>query len=195
MKRFRAAKRLDALDTRLDILEAERRALEFQAFGAEVATAQRREKYFAIPDPALRRKAIGIERRLHALRRDERVAAIEYWTTVGNETRAKLDDLKSDSPTADWRRSIWWDVLTLLWIIGGAGWLAAGLPGAGVGTAITAAGAWYILRSRARARPARIREGEEALRSSERELHAAEQEVGEAPFSATEEQTGVPDPA
>jgi hypothetical protein len=193
MKRFRAAKKLDALDTRLDALEAERRALEIQVFGTEVPPGDRREKYFAIADADLRRKVIGIERKVHVVRKDARAAGIDYWTTVSAETRTKLDDLKSDSPTAEWRRSIWWDVLTLLWIIGGAGWLMAGLPGAGIGTALTAIGAWYIGRSRQRARPGRIREGEEALRSSEHELHAAEQEVTDAAFSASEEQSGSPD--
>jgi hypothetical protein len=195
MKRFRAAKRLDALDVKVDALEAERRSLEIQALGAEISAGERRRRYFSITDRDLRRKAIGLERRLDELREQDRAAAIEYWTTVSAETRAKLDDLKSDSPTSEWRRSIWWDALTLLWILGGAGWLAAGVAGAATGTVATAIGAWYITRSRKLARPARIREGEDALRASESELRAAQQATPDPVFSASEADTGMPDAA
>jgi hypothetical protein len=196
MTRFRAAKRLDALDAEITALEKERAALEIRALGAEATADERRSRYFSIGDPGLRRKAIGIERSLHDLRQKERTAAIEYWATVAAETRAKLDDLKNDSPNSAWRRRIWWDVLTLLWILAGGGWLVLGIPGAAAGTAATALAAWFILRSRKQARFATIRQGEDVLHSSESELRKAEQDQAlpaKGLFSASEEQTGLPD--
>lgn len=198
MNRFRAAKRLDALDAEIDALLAERRALEIAAFGTEVRDDERRARYFAIAEPESRRRLIGLERKLHELRTRNHSAAVEYWTTVTAETRGKLDDFRSESPTAGWRRDLWFDALTLVWILGGAGWLYRGTRGLLVGTAIAAIGAWFVARARNRTRPARVREGEDALRSGESELRSAEQQAnlaaGARPlFSATEEASGLPD--
>lgn len=200
MKRFKAGKQLHALDAQIDTLETERRALELQALDAEVPEDGRRARYFSIEDLALRRKAIGVERALHDLRQRQRAAAVTYWTAVAAETRAKLDDLKSESPTSAWRRRIWWDVLTILWILAGAGWLAFGIPGATGGAVVTAACAWLIARSREAMRLTAIRQGEEILRSSESELRKAEWDAAQAApatpaFSPSEQETGMPDPA
>jgi hypothetical protein len=200
MTRFKTRKKLSVVDAEVDALEQERRALELQALAGEVPEAGRRERYFSIEDPDLRRKAIGIERDLHDLRRRQRAAAVDYWTAVAAETRAKLDDLKSESPTSAWRRRIWWDVLTILWILAGAGWLAFQIPGAAAGAIATAVCAWFIVRSREGMRLTSIRQGEEILRSSESELRKAEWEAAQgtpAPpaFSASERETGMPDPA
>lgn len=198
MKRFTAAKKLDALDTRLEPLEAERRALEREVFGAEVPEAERRARYLALHDEGKRRRLIALERSLHGLRREQQAAAVNYWKSVAAETRAKLADLESDSPTSAWRRSIWWDVLTLLWIFAGAGWIGFGLVGAGIGTAITAACAVYVVRNRTRKRLDIARHGREVLRSNERELQLAEAAAAETPldppFSAAEEAAGGPGP-
>ena len=200
MTRFRAGKKLDALDAKVDTLEAERRALELRALNGEVPADVRRARYFSIADVALRRKAIEIERTLHDLRQRQRAAAVAYWTAAAAETRAKLDDLKSTSPTSAWRRRIWWDVLTILWILAGAGWLAFQIPGAVAGTVVTAVCAWYIVRGRERMRLSSIRQGEDILRSRESELRRAEWEMAQATpaspaFSPSEEKTGMPDPA
>jgi hypothetical protein len=198
MNRFRAAKRLDALDAQIDALLAERRALEISALGTEVRDDERRARYFAVADPETRRRLIGLERKLHELRARNHSAAVEYWKMVTAETRGKLDDVRSDSPTAGWRRDLWLDALTLVWILGGAGWLYRGTRGLLVGCAIAAIGAWFVARARERARPARVREGENALHSGESELRAAEQQASHAAgarplFSATEEASGLPD--
>lgn len=198
MNRFRAAKRLDALDAEIDALLAQRRALELSALGAEVSDDERRARYFATADPESRRRLIGLERKLHELRARNHSAAVEYWKMATAETRGKLDDFRSESPTAGWRRDLWFDALTLVWILGGAGWLYRGTGGLLVGSAIAAVGAWFVARARTRARPARVREGENALRSGESELSAAEQQAARSGvalplFSATEEASGVPD--
>jgi hypothetical protein len=198
MNRFRAAKRLDALDAQIDALLAERHALEISALGTEVRDDERRARYFAVADPETRRRLIGLERKLHDLRTRNHSAAVEYWTMVTAETRGKLDDVRSDSPTAGWRRDLWLDALTLVWILGGAGWLFRGMRGLLVGCAIAAIGAWFVARARDRARPGRVREGENALHTGESELRAAEQQAADAArlrslFSATEEASGVPD--
>jgi hypothetical protein len=194
LKQFTAAKKLDALDTRLERLEAERRALEREAFGAEIAEAERRARYLDLRDPAIRRRLIALERRLHGLRREQQAAAVNYWTSVAADTRTKLADLESDSPTSVWWRSIWWDVLTLFWIFAGAGWIGFGLAGAVVGTAITAACAVYVVRSRTRKRLDIIHHGREVLRSNERELQLAQVAASDMPlqpaFSAAEEAAG-----
>ena len=200
MTRRRASRKLYAADTEVDALEKERRTLELQAFGAEASDAERRARYFSIEDVALRRRLIGIERSLHELRQRQRDAAIQYWTTVAGETRANLEDLKSESPTSAWRQRIWWDIVTILWILGGAGWLAYGIPGAAVGTATTLAATWFIVRSRRRARPILIRQGEDHLRASERELQLVERYSAPATpappaFSESEAETGIPDTA
>jgi hypothetical protein len=199
MKRFKAGKKLDALDAEIHALETERRELELQALNAEVPDDGRRARYFSIEDLALRRKAIGVERALHDLRQRQHAAAVAYWTAVAAETRAKLDDLKSESPTSAWRRRIWWDVLTILWILAGAGWLAYGIPGAAGGTVVTAVCAWFIVRGRDGMRLTSIRQGEEILRSSESELRKAEWDASQAmpaspAFSAAEQETGMPGP-
>ena len=200
MTRFKSRKKLSAVDAQVDALEQERRALELQVLAAEVPEAGRRARYFSIEDPELRRKAIGIERALHDLRQRQRAAAVAYWQAVAGETRAKLDDLKSESPTSAWRRRIWWDVLTILWILAGAGWLAFQIPGAAAGAVVTAICAWFIVRSREGMRLTSIRQGEEILRSSESELRKAEWEAAQATpapptFSTSEQETGMPDPA
>ncbi len=197
MTRKAAARALDRLDAQLAQLEAERRALEIEAFGAACDEERRRERYFALGDEALRRRLIGRERALHELRRQQHEAAVEYRNAVIAETRAKLDDLRSDSPASTWRRGIWWDLLTVFWILAGAGWLAAKLPGALAGAAASGACGWWIVRRRAPARLAAIQAGEALLRASESELQEALREASEARpqplFSAAEEATGAPE--
>lgn len=190
MTQFRAAKKLDALDRRCDTLESERRQIELQAFGAEVTAGERRERYLQLGDPTLRRRLIGLARDLHTARHEQQAVAIAYWSLVTADTRRKLDDLKNDAPTARWRRDIWWDALTILWIIGGAGWLAWQIPGAIGGTLVTAALTPWLVRGRHRRRDESIRKGEGLLRSGELELQQAQAEAArlpaEPPFSAAE---------
>jgi hypothetical protein len=198
MTRSRTGKKLNVLDAEVEALEQQRRALELRALGAEVSDAERRSRYFSVADPALRRELIGLERALHDKREQQRALALEYWTTTAAETRAKVADLTSGSPTSRWRRSLWWDLLTLFWILAGAGWLGFGIPGALIGAALSAVSAWFVVRSRERMRLASVREGEELLRSSERELAQARLvATGTADptttFSQAEEQSGVPD--
>jgi hypothetical protein len=198
MSRLRAKKKLYALDAEVEALEQKRRALELETLGAEVTDGERRARYFSIADAGLRRQLIGVERALHGASQRQRAAAIEYWTTVAAETRSKLEDLKSDSPTSAWRRRIWWDVLTILWILGGAGWLAFQTIGAAAGTVATAVWAWFIVRGREQTRLSSIREGEDLLRSSEGELQRAREDAigATAPltvFSPSEAETGTPD--
>ncbi len=200
MTRRRASRTLYALDSEAAALEGERRALEIEAFGAEATDAERRYRYFAIADVALRRKLIGLERSLHDVRQRRRDAAVKYWTIVATETRGNLAALTSESLTSAWWQGIWWDIATMLWILGGAGWLTYQIPGAAVGTAATGAAAWFIVRRRKRTRPALIRQGQEVLRSSERELQLAEQDATPAAsrvpvFSEREAETGLPDAA
>lgn len=126
-------------------------------------------------------------RTLQDLQSRRQAAAIVYWQETAARTREKLDDLKSDSPTSSWRLRIWWDVLTVLWILGGAGWLMSGLPGAAAGTAATAVAAWFIVRSREPARLAAIRQGEDLLRSTENELWLARQQTAVKPTGMTHE--------
>lgn len=198
MTRLRAGRKLDAVDAKIAALEEERRTLETRALGVELTDAERRDRYFSIPDLALRRKAIGISRALHDLREQQRAATVDYWASVAAETRAKLADLTSESPTSAWRRGIWWDALTILWIFVGAGWLALRIPGAVGGAVIAAIWAWIIVRTRRRTRLTYIRQGEDMLRSSESELqqaqrHAARAAPSHALFSASEEETGTAD--
>lgn len=190
MTQFRAAKKLDALDRRTDELESQRHSLELQAFGAEVPEGERRERYLRLGDPLLRSRLIGLVRDLHTARLEQHATAVDYWSLVTADTRRKLDDLKNDAPTARWRRDIWWDVLTLLWIIGGAGWLAWQIPGALGGTLATAALTPWLIRSRHQRRDESIRKGESVLRSGELELQQAQAAATRLPaepmFSATE---------
>ncbi len=198
MTRLRTGRKLDAVDRKIAALEEQRRTLETRALGGELNDAGRRERYFSIPDLALRRKAIGIERALHELRQQQQVATVDYWASVAATTRSKLADLQSESPTSAWRRGIWWDVLTIFWILVGAGWLAARIPGAVGGAVAAAVWGWFIVRGRERTRLTYIRQGEDMLRSSERELqqaqrHAARPSPSPALFSASEAETGTPD--
>ncbi len=198
MKKFRTAKKLHALDARLEALEAERRAFEVRTLGGALSDPERRQRYFAIEDLDRRQKMIGVERALQDVRREQQAAAVVYWTTVTTEIREKLADLKDESPASTWRRGIWLDVLTILWIIAGAGWLAYEIPGAVVGTVVTAGAAPFLVRSRTRRRPESIRKGEEQLRSTERQLQQAQREAARAlppgtVFSQAEAQTGQPD--
>jgi hypothetical protein len=199
MSRLKAGRKLDALDAKIAALEAERRALEIRALGAEIADTERRDRYFTIPDLDTRRKAIRTTRMLQELRAAQRATTVEYWSAVTDETRAKLADLTSDAPGSSWRRGAWWDVATLFWIFTGAGWLYRGWWGALIGAGITAAWSWFILRNRKRARPGFIRQGEDKLRSSESELHQAQRYAAQPPvqaaFSSTEEDTGIADDA
>jgi hypothetical protein len=200
MTGFRQNKKLQRIDGEVEALESRRRELELRAFGAEVPAAERRGRYFAVADAGLRRQLIAAGRALHEARSRQRAAAIDYWETIATDTRRKLEDLRSDSPTAKWRRALWWDVLTLFWIFAGAGWLAYQLRGALAGTLVTAAAGWYVVRRREASRATTIRQGEELLRSSENELRLAQADAANpahdgAPFSATEESSGVADPA
>jgi len=197
MSRFKAAKTLDAIDARIHALEAERRALEQQALGGEIAEgAARRERYFAIGDSALRRRLISLERDLHEKRREQGAATVAYWNTVAAETRRKLDDLREQSLRSSWRRGVWYDILTILWILVGGAFWAFGWPGALVGAVFTAAWAPVLMRGRERTRLGSIRKGEEILRSAENELRLAEREADshrmDGDFSATEAASGVP---
>ncbi|MCK6371403.1 MAG: hypothetical protein L6Q83_08795 [Gammaproteobacteria bacterium] len=196
MKRRAAAKKLDALNAELVQLAAERAALEIDALGGEVDETRRRERYFGIPEEGRRRRLIRHERTLHARRQEQRAAAVTYWQAVVDETREKLDDLKNEAPNSQWRRGIWWDLFTVLWILAGAGWLGYSLIGAAIGAALTAPIGWYIMRSRLSARLASIRTGEEVLRAGEQELAQAQrlarQAAAEALFSPDEEHSASP---
>jgi hypothetical protein len=196
MTRTRAGKKVDRLDARIAVLDRQRRALETQALGAEVGEADRRASYFAIADVARRRKLIALTRRIEELGREHRDATVVYWRIVTDETRAKLEDLRSDAPGSNWRRGIWWDVLTVFWILVGFGWLTFQVAGA-IGGAL-AAGLWsrYIVTSRAASRVAFLRQGDDALRSSESQLGSAERDAAVEThelFSASEEATGTAD--
>lgn len=196
MTRTRAGKKVDRLDARIAVLDRQRRALETQALGAEIGDADRRASYFALADVTQRRKLIALTRRIGELGREHRDATVAYWRIVTDETRAKLDDLRSDAPGSNWRRGIWWDVLTVFWILVGFGWLTFQVAGA-IGGAL-AAGLWsrYIVTSRAAARLAFLRQGDDALRSSESQLRSAERDAAVAThdlFSASEEATGTAD--
>lgn len=198
MSRFKAAKTLDAIDARIHALEAERRALEQQALGGEIAEgAARRERYFAIGDSALRRRLINLERDLHEKRREQGAATVAYWDTVAAETRRKLDDLREQSLRSSWRRGVWYDILTILWILVGGGFWAFRWAGAIAGAVITAAWAPFLVRGRERTRISSIRKGEDILRSAENELRIAERErdrhQADGIFSATEAVAGAPD--
>jgi hypothetical protein len=198
MSRFRANKNVHSLYAKIDALDRQRRELEVRAFGAEVPVPVRRDRYFGLPDAELRRKLIGMVRRLRELGIRHHDARVAYWQLVTDETRAKLDDLRSDAPRSSWRRGIWWDVLTVFWILAGFGLLTFQIPGAVVGAIAAAIWARHIVKSRAATRIAFLREGDDALRSSESQLQQARREAAAAqavaePFSATEEQSGVPD--
>lgn len=197
MSRFKAAKKLDAIDARLDTLEAERRALEQATLGAAVAEGLRRERYFGIADDGQRRGLIALEREIHEQRRQQGAAAVAYWGTVVTETRRKLDDLRDESPRSAWRRGVWYDILTILWILVGGGFWAFRWAGAIAGAAITAAWAPFLVRGRERTRISSIRKGEDILRSAENELRIAERErdrhQADGIFSATEAVAGAPD--
>lgn len=200
MSQFRAAKKLDALDARIDALEGERLALELRVFGATLNEAQRRDRYFSIGDVDLRRKLISLELELHELRQDQHAAAVAYWALVAGETGAKLDDLRSNSPRSAWRRGTVWDVLTIFWILIGAGYWAFDLAGAIAGTVVAAIWAQFMVRNHERTRLASIRKGEEILRSSESQLQRAQHEAarsnpGHAKFSPAEATTGMPETA
>lgn len=200
MTGFRQNKKLQRIDGEVEALEAQRRALEEQAFGGEVPDAERRARYFAVADAGLRRRLVAAGLALHEARARQRAAAVAYWETVATDTRRKLDDLRSDSPTSAWRRAIWWDVLTLLWILAGAGWLAYQAPGAITGTVATVLASVYVVRRREQTRVSAIRQGEDMLRSAENELRLARADAdnpahGSPPFSATEAASGAADPA
>lgn len=200
MNRSRTGKKLNVLDAEVEALEQERRDLELRALGAEAPESERRARYFAVADLGLRRELIAVGRTLADKRREQRAMAVEYWASTLAETRAKIEDLQSQSPGSRWRRALWWDLLTILWVLAGAGWLGFGIAGAVAGAAASAAWAWFIIRSRERTRLTSLREGEELLRSGERELERARQDAVEAGaphaiFSRSEEETGVPDQA
>lgn len=160
MTQYRAAKKLDALDARMDALEQERSALADSP-----------------PDAGQRERLEHLAAEIRELRPRQQAAAVEYWSTVVSETRAKLEDLRSESPTSAWRRGIWWDVLTILWILAGAGWLYRKIPGAAVGTVVTAAIAPFLFANRKRQRVESIRKGEEKLREAEQQLAQAQRET------------------
>jgi hypothetical protein len=198
MTRTRAGKALDAIDRKIAVLEHQRRELERQAFGQPVNDGERRARYFSLADVGQRRRLIGLERRLHQLRREQRDAAVTYWRIMVAETRAKLADLGSEALSSNWKRGILWDIVTVFWIFVGLGWLTYRWAGAAVGAIVAAVGSRYIARSRERSRMTFLRQGNDVLRSNESELQQAEREAalheGAPPaFSATEEQTGIED--
>jgi hypothetical protein len=187
-----AKRKLLMVRKRIAILEERRRVLELKALGAEAADAERRERYFAIPDVALRRRLIGIDRSLHERLERRRTAEIAYRQAVATQIRADLDDLTSEARFSRWRQGIWWDIGTILWILSGAGWLAYQLPGALAGAAISAVCGWFLVRSRERARPRLIQRGQEALRASQSELGIAQRaEVPPPVFSSAEAESGI----
>ncbi len=196
MNRKAAARSLDRLESQIAQLEATRRSQEIAAFGTECSEERRRERYLALDDASLRRRLITGERALHELRRQRCQVAIEYRNTIVTGTRAKLADLQSDSPTSAWRRGLWWDLLTVFWVLVGAGWLAAQLPGALAGAVAAVVCGWWIARRRAPARLVAIQAGETLLRSAESDLQdalrEAEQLSPEALFTAAEEAAGAP---
>jgi hypothetical protein len=152
MTRFSANKKLNALDRKIDVLEAECRKASSAPSG-------------------------DLERQLLQLREQRHLANLEYLEAIVAETRAKLDDLKSDALGSGWRRAIWWDILTIFWFVAGAGWLVWRWPGVLAGTLATAAcGAW-IARQRRQSRPTFIRQGEDKLRASQAELEEARRQV------------------
>lgn len=198
MSRFKTAKRLDAIDARINSLVAERRALEQRLLdGAPSDRDSRRERYFAVGDPEGRRRLIGLERELHEKRREQAEVTLAYWGTVVSETRHKLDDLRETSLRSAWQRGVWYDILTILWILVGGAYWAFGWIGALGGALFTAAWTPFLRRGRERTRLNAIRNGEEILHSAENELRLAERGVANCPerplFSATEAGSGVPD--
>jgi hypothetical protein len=200
MSRFRANKNVHSLYAKIDAVDRRRRELEVQAFGAEIPEGVRRDRYFALNDAELRRILIGTARRQHELGIRHHDARVAYWQLVADETRAKLDDLRSDAPRSSWRRGIWWDVLTVFWILAGFGWLTFQVAGAVIGAIAAAIWARHIVKSRAATRISFLRQGDDALRSSESQLQQARREAAAAqavaaPFSAAEEQSGLPDAA
>ncbi|WKZ12446.1 MAG: hypothetical protein QY320_00195 [Gammaproteobacteria bacterium] len=196
MNRKAAARSLDRIETQIAQLEAARRSQEIAAFGAECSDERRRERYFALGDETLRRELIARERALHEQRRQRCQVAVEYRNTIVTGTRAKLADLQSDSPTSAWRRGLWWDLLTVFWVLVGAGWLAAQLPGALAGVVAALVCGGWIARRRAPARLAAIQAGETLLRSAESDLQDALREAQQLPpealFTAAEEAAGAP---
>ncbi len=197
MSRFKAAKKLDAIDARLLALEAERRRLEQQLFDQEVGENERRERYLALADAGQRRQLMGLQREIHEMRGKQSAAAVKYWGTVVTETHRKLDDLRDTSPRSAWRRGVWYDILTILWILVGGGFWAFSWAGAIAGAVFTAAWAPFLARGRERTRISSIRKGEEILRSAANELrlaeHATETQASGPPFSAAEALSGNPD--
>lgn len=199
MNRTWAGKKLNTIERRIAVLEYQRHELGKRVFvSGEPAEAEQRARYFAISDVRLRRKLIGIERRLHEARRRRHTALVTYWRSTVAETRGKLDDLRSDSPGSDWRRGILWDVLTVFWILAGFGWLTLQWIGLGVGAAAAAVWSRRLVRSRAGARITFLRQGDDALRAHESELRKAEREAAAAEselplFSEQEEKTGIED--
>ncbi|MBW7929858.1 MAG: hypothetical protein H3C57_00930 [Gammaproteobacteria bacterium] len=198
MSRFKIAKRLDAIDARINALVAERRTLEQRLLdGAPSDRDSRRERYFAVADAEGRRRLIGLERELHEKRREQAGVTFSYWSTVSAETRHKLDDLRETSLHSAWQRGIWYDILTILWILVGGGYWIFGWMGALGGALFTAAWMPVLRRGRERTRLSAIRNGEDILHSAENELRLAERGVescaGDPLFSATEAASGVPD--
>lgn len=191
-----AKRKLFLVRKRIAILEDRRRVLEVKAFGAEIPDAERRGRYFSIPDVALRRRLIGVERALHERRRRRHEAEVAYRQAVAGEIRAYLDGVESESRTSRWWQTIWWDMGTIFWVLVGAGWLTYRIPGALAGAAASAVCSWFLVRSRKRARPKLILRGQEALRASQSELGVAQRaEVPPAVFSASEAESGIADPA
>lgn len=171
MRAFKTSKKLHRLDLEIDALEGERRALE-----ARDATQ---------PGGGEREPLADLERRLQALRQRRHAAAVEHWTAVASDTRAKLADLKSDSLLSGWRRGIFLDVVTLFWILAGAGWFAFGLAGTAVGAVLAVIASWFIVRRREPMRLMSIRQGEDILRESEIELRRATREAATGAMAGT----------
>lgn len=196
MSRFKAAKKLDAVDARLNDLEATRRTLEQQLLGGPVPEAARRDRYPTIGDPQQRDRLLALDREIEEQRREQGAAAVAYWGTVVNETRRKLDDLRDTSLHSSWRRGVWYDILTILWILVGGGYWIYAWAGAIAGAVITGAWAPYLARGRERTRISSIRKGEDILRSAENELRLAEREVqrhdAEAPPAPGAASAGAP---
>lgn len=206
MSRFKTAKKLDAIDVRINALETERRTLEERTLGDAITEEDtRRKRYFSITDQDTRRRLISLDRDLHEKRTEQDTATLAYWGSVIRETRGKLTDLQEASLHSAWQRGVWYDIFTILWILVGGGYLlflwlgSSGWLGALGGAAFTAVWTPVLRRGREKTRLKAIRNGEDILHSAENELRLATHQAGlrnkQPLFSTSEAASGVPDPS